>query len=229
MTLSAQSSLCPGWLALLKADFEAPYFQNLQEFLHTERSTYNVFPPENDVLNALKFTPPEAIKVVILGQDPYHDDGQAQGLSFSVPPGVKKPPSLVNIFKELNSDLGIEVPKSGCLTPWATQGVLLLNTVLTVRAHMPCSHQNQGWERFTDSVVKTASSSSSRCVFILWGAHAHKKLSLIDTARHTIIKSAHPSPLSARSGFFGTRPFSRTNEALLSYGRGSIDWSLPKI
>ncbi len=219
----------PSWHALLADELEQPYFKALQEFVDAERAVHSVFPPEVDVFNALKLTPYEQVNVMILGQDPYHDDNQAHGLAFSVRPGIKPPPSLVNIFKELKSDLGCRVPNNGYLVPWAEQGVLLLNAVLTVRAHKPASHKGKGWETFTDAVIRAVNAKESPVVFVLWGAYAQKKQPLIDTDRHTIVQSVHPSPLSARSGFFGSRPFSQINAALRAAGKTEIDWQMPDL
>jgi uracil-DNA glycosylase len=166
---------------------------------------------------------------MILGQDPYHDDNQAHGLAFSVRPGIKPPPSLVNIYKELRSDVGFRIPNNGCLVPWTQQGVLLLNAVLTVRAHQPASHKGKGWETFTDAVLRKVNEKDSPVVFVLWGAYAQKKLSLIDTTRHTVVQSVHPSPLSARNGFFGSKPFSQINAALQAARKPPIDWQLPDL
>jgi uracil-DNA glycosylase len=217
------------WQALLAEEMAKPYFARLCEFVDQERQAYTVFPPEPDVFNALRVTPYERVSVLILGQDPYHDDGQAHGLAFSVRPGVKPPPSLVNMLWELRSDLGCAIPDNGYLVPWAEQGVLLLNAVLTVRAHQPNSHKGKGWETFTDAVIRTVSAKSSPVVFVLWGAYAQKKTQLIDTSRHTIVQSAHPSPLSSRSGFFGSKPYSRINAALRAAGKPEIDWQLPNL
>ena len=217
------------WRRELGEEVEADYFARLANFVDFERRDHAVYPPEQDVFNAFAATSFDGVRVVILGQDPYHDDGQAHGLSFSVQPGIKKPPSLVNIFKELNSDLGCRIPNNGCLTPWARQGVLLLNTVLTVRAHAANSHQGRGWERFTDAVLQKLAARLSPMVFVLWGAHANKKCALIDDPRHAVIKSAHPSPLSARTGFFGSRPFSRANESLRRFGVPEIDWQIGDV
>src|SRR5262245_54239409 len=181
------------WKKVLSADLAKPYFKLLSEFVDGERDKHKVFPPENDVFNAFKLTPYEAVNVLILGQDPYHDDGQAHGLCFSVQPGVKTPPSLVNIFKELRDDLGCKVPNNGYLVPWAKQGVMLLNAVLTVQAHKPASHAGKGWETFTDSVIHALRDKKDPVVFILWGAYAQKKAKLIDSRRHRIIMGAHPS------------------------------------
>lgn len=222
-------TLPDSWREPLAGEFEKPYFQTLISFVDAERDANSVFPPEPDVFSALKLTPLEDVGVMILGQDPYHDDGQAHGLCFSVRPGVKPPPSLVNIFKELKSELDIPVPNNGYLIPWAKQGVLLLNAVLTVRAHEANSHKNKGWERFTDAVIQTVSAKETPVVFVLWGAYAQKKAPLIDTNKHIIVQSAHPSPLSARNGFFGSKPFTNINGALRSNGRPEVDWRLPNI
>ncbi len=220
----------PGdWKGVLADEVHKPYFHALKEFVDRERRTHTVYPPEPDVFNALKYTPYEKVKVVLLGQDPYHDEGQAHGLCFSVRPGVKMPPSLVNIFKELHRDLGCKMPDNGCLTPWAEQGVLLLNAVLTVRAHTPNSHKDKGWETFTDAVIRKVNDKHDPVVFVLWGGYAQKKAKLIDTSRHTVIQSAHPSPLSARNGFFGSKPFSAINKALSAAGKAPIDWQLPEV
>ena len=181
------------------------------------------------MFSALKLTPYDQVSVLIVGQDPYHDDGQAHGLAFSVPPGVKPPPSLVNIFKELHDDLGCRIPNNGYLVPWAMQGVLLLNTVLTVRAHSPNSHKGKGWEKFTDAVIRKVVEKSDPVVFVLWGGNAQKKRTLIEGGGHVVIESAHPSPLSARNGFFGSRPFSKINAALRAAGKTEIDWQLPDV
>jgi uracil-DNA glycosylase len=214
------------WQAHLESEFQQPYIQKLEAFLETERNTQQVFPPEKDIFRALELTPFGTIKVVILGQDPYHNDGQAHGLAFSVQPGIKPPPSLVNMFKELETDLGIPRPKTGFLEPWAKQGVLMLNAVLTVRTHAAGSHQKQGWEKLTDAIIKAVSSKPDRVVFVLWGAYAHKKADLIDANVHTVLKAVHPSPLSARNGFFGSKPFSSINTALLEVGKTGIEWRL---
>ncbi len=221
--------LPPAWRPILASETEQPYFAALERFLAGERETHTVFPPEADVFNALRLTPFNSARVFVLGQDPYHDEGQAHGLAFSVRPGVKPPPSLKNIFKELRDDLGCPLPNNGYLVPWAKQGVLLLNAVLTVRAHEPNSHKDRGWERFTDAVIRAVSQKPNPVVFVLWGAYAQKKVTLIDVSRHTIIQSAHPSPLSARNGFFGSRPFSRINAALRATDTQEIDWCLPDL
>jgi uracil-DNA glycosylase len=212
------------WNPLLRGEFEKPYWVELQAFVTAERSRAPVYPPPEDVFAALHLTSWAETRVVILGQDPYHGPGQAHGLSFSVRAGVDLPPSLRNIFAEVHSDLGCAPPSTGDLTRWATQGVLLLNTALTVRAHSANSHQGKGWETFTDEVIRVANAKTDTVIFILWGANARRKKALIDTARHHVIESAHPSPLSAHNGFFGSKPFSRANAALEAAGRTPIDW-----
>jgi uracil-DNA glycosylase len=214
------------WQPLLGDETEKSYFRQLLAFLETERATKKVFPPPDDVFRALELTPPATVKVVLLGQDPYHDDGQAHGLCFSVRSPTRPPPSLKNIFRELKTDLGIEPPEHGDLSAWARQGVLLLNTVLTVTAHEPASHKNRGWERFTDAVIGRVNDTERPIVFCLWGAHAQKKAKLVDRSRHVLVECAHPSPLSAKK-FFGSKPFSAINTALVAAGRAPIDWSLP--
>jgi uracil-DNA glycosylase len=216
------------WRAALADEFAKPYFHQLQESLARERAEHKVFPPEEDVFNAYKLAPLEKVKVLLLGQDPYHDDNQAHGLCFSVRPGIKPPPSLVNMFKELKTDVGCKVPNNGYLVPWAEQGIMLLNAVLTVRAHEPNSHKNQGWETFTDATIRALADRPDPVVFVLWGAYAQKKGKLIDAARHPVLTAAHPSPLSA-SKFFGSRPFSAVNAALEKLGKPPIDWQLPDI
>ncbi|HEX6424126.1 MAG TPA: uracil-DNA glycosylase [Acidimicrobiales bacterium] len=216
------------WNPVLRGEFAKPYWVELQQFVATERGRATVYPAHDEVFAALHLTPFAAVKAVILGQDPYHGPNQAHGLCFSVRPGVPPPPSLQNIFKELEADLGIPPPSHGCLDSWARQGVLLLNASLTVRAGKAASHQGKGWETFTDEVLRAVNAKPERVVFILWGASARKKKALIDTSRHLIIESSHPSPLSASNGFFGSRPFSRANAALIEAGREPIDWSLPE-
>jgi uracil-DNA glycosylase len=215
------------WNPILKEEFAKPYWADLQQFVADERARTTVYPPADDVFAALHQTPYADVKAVILGQDPYHGPKQAHGLCFSVRPGVALPPSLRNIFKELHDDLGIDPPNHGCLDAWTEQGVLLLNTSLTVRAGNAASHQGKGWETFTDEVIRAVSAKDEPVVFILWGAAARKKKALIDRQRHTIVESAHPSPLSAHNGFFGSRPFSTTNAALEAAGRTPIDWRIP--
>ncbi|MEN8927881.1 MAG: uracil-DNA glycosylase, partial [Flavobacteriales bacterium] len=207
-------------------EVSSEYFEKLNEFVSREYQTETCFPAEKDIFKALECCSFEATKVVILGQDPYHGAGQAHGLSFSVPEGIKIPPSLRNIYKELSSDLGIETPSIGNLTAWAKQGVLLLNATLTVRKSTAGSHQKQGWEEFTDSVIKTISDKKESVVFILWGKFAEQKISLIDESKHLIITSSHPSPFSAHRGFLGSKPFTKANEFLVKKGVGEIDWVL---
>ena len=217
------------WQPILADEATKPYFPRLEHFVAEERRKYTVFPPEADVFNALRSTSYEQTNVFLLGQDPYHDEGQAHGLCFSVLPGIKPPPSLLNIFGELKSDLGCAFPNNGYLVPWAEQGILMLNAVLTVRAHTPNSHKDQGWETFTDAVMRKINEKRDPVVFVLWGGYARKKVPLIDTSRHTIIQSAHPSPLSARNGFFGSKPFSAINAALRTAGKPEINWQLPNV
>ncbi|MGD1844200.1 MAG: uracil-DNA glycosylase [Salibacteraceae bacterium] len=214
------------WKSQLMDQFEAPYFQFLREFLIAEKQQQTVYPPGGQIFNAFDFTPFEAVKVVILGQDPYHGPGQAHGLSFSVPSGVAPPPSLVNIFKELNTDLGNPIPKGGNLESWARQGVLLLNATLTVRARQAGSHQKQGWETFTDAVIKRISDHREGVVFLLWGKFAQAKSALINADRHHILTAPHPSPFSAHYGFFGCKHFSQANQLLEQQGLSPIDWSV---
>ena len=214
------------WKSLLSEQFEQPYWEELQRFVQTERLHDQVFPAHDEVFRALRLTPHADVRAVILGQDPYHGPGQAHGLSFSVRPGVAVPPSLRNIYKELHDDMGIEHPGHGNLEAWARSGVLLLNSVLTVRAHDAGSHRKQGWEILTDRIIEVVSQKSDPVVFILWGNLARSKASLI-ASHHHIIESPHPSPLSASRGFFGTKPFSRANDALVESRREPIDWSLP--
>lgn len=217
----------PSWEPILKPLFRQDYMRSLSLFVQQERKQGLVFPPESLVLNAFKLTAFEKIKVVILGQDPYHNDGQAHGLSFSVPEGMSLPPSLRNIYTELVSDIaGINYPRSGNLTKWAEQGVLLLNATLTVRAHQAASHQRKGWEEFTDQIIHLVSQKLENVVFILWGSYAQKKALLIDSQKHLILKAVHPSPLSAHRGFFGCKHFSQANAYLQSKGRVPIDWQI---
>jgi uracil-DNA glycosylase len=217
------------WDAVVGEELDKPYFAELERFVDGERARHEVFPPEEDVFNAFRFTPYDRASVLLLGQDPYHDDGQAHGLAFSVRPGVRPPPSLANMLKELRDDVGCKVPNNGYLAPWAEQGVLMLNAVLTVRAHAPNSHKGRGWETFTDAVIRALGAKESPVVFVLWGGYARKKVPLVDAERHTIVESAHPSPLSARNGFFGSRPFSRINAALREAGKPEIDWQIPDL
>ncbi len=218
-----------GWRDVLADEVEKPYYQKLQQFVDQERQQGTVFPPDQEVFSALELTPYERVSVLLLGQDPYPGHNQAHGLAFSVRPGITPPRSLVNIFKELHEDLGCRIPNNGSLVPWAEQGLLLLNAVLTVRAHQPNSHKNKGWEIFTDAIIKAVNASERPVVFVLWGGYARKKLKLIDTDRHVVIQSAHPSPLSVNSGFFGSRPFSKINAALRQADRPEIDWQLPDL
>jgi len=218
--------LATDWNPVLRGELGKPYWQELQSFVAAERGQHPIYPPHGDVFAALHLTPRAGTRVVILGQDPYHGPGQAHGLAFSVRPGVRPPPSLRNIFIELEADLGFPPPASGCLEPWARQGVLLLNTTLTVRGGASASHQGRGWEVFTDEVIKAVDAKRERVVFLLWGASARRKRALVDTARHVVLEAPHPSPLSASSGFFGSRPFSRANAALVEAGRDPVDWRL---
>ena len=213
------------WQLALQDEFEADYFARLKDFLREEIKTQTVYPPGKLIFSAFNLTPLTAVRVVIIGQDPYHGRGQAQGLAFSVPDGIRIPPSLQNIYKELHEDLGIPVPSSGNLEKWERQGVLLLNATLTVRAGQAGSHQGKGWEVFTDEVIRTISDLRAGIVFLLWGRFAQEKAELIDTSRHYILKAAHPSPFSAHKGFFGCRHFSKTNEILRANGMGEIDWN----
>ena len=212
------------WKGALKDTFSMPYFTQLTRFVRSEYTAHTVYPPGKEIFTAFDLCDFNNTRVVILGQDPYHGAGQAHGLCFSVRKGTKPPPSLVNIFKELKADTGKNIPEHGDLSEWAKQGVLLLNATLTVRAHSPGSHQGQGWETFTDEVIQVLSFRKQNLVFILWGAYAQKKEELIDASKHLVIKSAHPSPFSAARGFFGSRPFSRTNEYLKEHSLKTVDW-----
>lgn len=219
------------WQAAIGAEFSKPYFQSLAKFVDDERQAFplKIYPSEDQVLAALQLTPFDRVRVVLLGQDPYPGEGMAHGLCFSVQPTIKKlPPSLKNIFKEMRTDLDLPIPDHGCLTAWAEQGVLLLNTILTLREGQPLSHKERGWEIFTDEIIRQVSAKSERVVFVLWGKTAQSRMKLIDTSRHAVIQSAHPSPLSARA-FFGSRPFSRINAALREAGQPEIDWRIPEI
>ena len=218
------------WLRLLREEFNSDYMRQLRVFLREEKqSGRQVFPPGSDMFNALNSTPFDDVKIVILGQDPYHGEGQAHGLCFSVKPGVPVPPSLRNIYRQLETDVGFEPPGHGFLQAWAQQGVLLLNSVLTVRANQAGSHQGKGWERFTDEIIKVVGQGEKPVVFVLWGVHARRKKTLVDRTRHTVLEAPHPSPLSAHRGFFGSRPFSATNEALVGAGRDPVDWRLEPV
>ncbi len=215
------------WKQVLREALEAPSFQELERFVEAERREATVFPSEEDLFSAFRLTPYADVRVLLLGQDPYHGPGQAHGLAFSVKPGVAPPPSLLNMFKELESDVGVPRPRDGSLIPWAEQGVLLLNAVLTVRQAKPNSHAGHGWEAFTDAVIRAVSDKESPVVFLLWGRYAQKKKKLIDAKRHVVIEGTHPSPLSASNGFFGSRPFSAVNAALEERGQPPVDWRLP--
>lgn len=212
------------WKRVLELEFSKPYFKNLKSFLLQEKATNIIFPKGSNIFKAFELTPFEAVKVVILGQDPYHGDGQAHGLCFSVPKGVAKPPSLQNIFKEINQDTGISIPNHGNLEKWARQGVFLLNATLTVRKQSPGSHQNQGWETFTDEVIKAISLQKTGVVFLLWGKYAQNKIPLIDSSKHLILTATHPSPMSVFRGFFGCKHFSKTNDYLKKNNQTTIDW-----
>jgi uracil-DNA glycosylase len=217
----------PSWKVALFPEFSKPYFQQIALHLRTEKATgQTVYPAGHQIFNAFQHTPFEQVKAVLLGQDPYHGPGQAMGLSFSVPPGVPVPPSLQNIYKELHTDVGMPIPNHGNLTPWAQQGVLLLNAALTVKANLPNSHAQIGWHRFTDAVISTLSQQQKGLVFLLWGSFAQAKQSLIDQSKHSILKAPHPSPLSAHKGFFGCGHFSKTNQLLMQAGKNPIDWQL---
>ncbi|MFC9326343.1 uracil-DNA glycosylase [Kitasatospora sp. NPDC057015] len=226
--VGAGLELPESWRGALADEAGKPYFAELAAFVAAQRAEHQVFPPAGQEFAALDATPYDEVRVLVLGQDPYHDDGQAHGMSFSVQPGVRIPPSLRNIFKELDADLGIPAPDNGYLMHWAEQGVLLLNAVLTVRAHEPNSHKAKGWEKFTDAVIKAVSDREEPVVFVLWGNYAKKKLPLIDTSRHVVVQGAHPSPLSAKL-FFGSRPFSQIDEALGGFGGEPIDWRVPDV
>jgi len=215
-----------GWKEVLQPQFEAPYFAALKDFLIAEKKKYTVYPPGSKMFEAFNRTPFDKVKVVIIGQDPYHNPGQAHGLCFSVPHGVDIPPSLRNIYKEINSDLGIAIPKHGNLEKWADNGVLLLNATLSVRAHQAGSHQRQGWETFTDAAIKAVADEKENVVFMLWGNYAKNKAALIDTSKHLVLTSVHPSPLSASRGFFGCRHFSKANNYLVSKGLEPVNWEV---
>ncbi len=217
------------WAPALRDEYRKPYYKNLFLKVNEEYSHYQVFPPADDIFNAFHLTPLSDVKVVILGQDPYHNIGQAHGLSFSVKPGIEAPPSLVNIYKELNEDLGCYVPNNGYLVKWAQQGVLLLNTVLTVRAHQANSHRGIGWEDFTNAVIRILNEQDRPIVFLLWGRPAQNKMSMLNNPKHLILTAPHPSPLSAYRGFFGCKHFSRTNEFLAQHGVKPIDWQIEDI
>lgn len=220
-------ALGPSWAKAVGAELQKPYFQELSTFVKEQRASANVFPPEAEVFSAFQRTPFEKVKVLLLGQDPYHGPGQAHGLSFSVKPGISLPPSLVNMYKELKTDQGHTPPDHGCLLPWADQGVLMINAVLTVRQAEPNSHAGKGWESFTDAVIKALNARPEPVVFLLWGGYAKKKAKLIKGSQHKVIEGTHPSPLSAHMGFFGSRPYHQVNEALKAVNQSPIDWKLP--
>ncbi len=217
------------WLEVYNEEFKKPYYKELFRFVTDEYSKGTVFPPSNEIFSAFNLTPLHKVKVVILGQDPYHNVGQAHGLSFSVKPKIDIPPSLVNIYKELESDLGCRIPNNGYLVKWAEQGVLLLNTVLTVRAHQAFSHQGHGWEEFTDAAIRGLNEQDRPIVFILWGRPAQSKRKMLNNPNHLILEAPHPSPLSAHRGFFGSKPFSKTNDFLTAHGETPIDWQIEDI
>lgn len=217
------------WLEPLTPEFRKPYYADLFKFVKEEYAARKVFPPADDIFNAFHLTPLHEVKVVILGQDPYHNDGQAHGLCFSVKPDVDIPPSLVNIYQELHDDLGCYIPNNGYLTKWAKQGVLMLNTVLTVRAHQANSHRGKGWEEFTDAAIRILNEQDRPIVFILWGSPAQKKAMMLHNPKHLILKAPHPSPLSAYRGFFGSKPFSQTNDFLVKNGLTPIDWQIENV
>ncbi|MFT2213349.1 uracil-DNA glycosylase [Rhizobium giardinii] len=226
--MESSVTLEESWKTVLAPEFSSSYMAELKAFLLEEkRNGKQIFPKGAEYFRALDLTPLETVRVVILGQDPYHGEGQAHGLSFSVKPGVRSPPSLVNIYKELQNDLGIAPARHGFLESWARQGVLLLNSVLTVERAMAASHQGRGWERFTDAIIRAINEQPHPVVFILWGSYAQKKAAFVDRSRHLVIRSAHPSPLSAHNGFFGSKPFSKANDFLVANGREPIDWALP--
>lgn len=223
-----QADLDQSWKSALEPETHKPYWNELQRFVADERNRHTVYPPAEDVFNAFRYTPLARVKVFLLGQDPYPGAGQAHGLCFSVRPGVRLPGSLRNIYQELQDDLGVKPVKHGYLTAWARQGVLMLNACLTVRAEHPNSHAGKGWEHFTDAALQAVNAQKRRIVFLLWGAYAQKKIPLIDQSRHFVVKSAHPSPLSANNGFFHSKPFSKVNAALEEAGEKPIDWRLPE-
>ncbi|MEU0936487.1 MULTISPECIES: uracil-DNA glycosylase [unclassified Embleya] len=221
-------TLPESWQPVLAEELAKPYYAELTAYVDAERKEHQIFPPDDEVFAALEATPYDDVRVFIVGQDPYHDDNQAHGMCFSVRPEVRIPPSLRNIYKEMNADIGLPIPDNGYLMPWAQQGVLLMNTVLTVRAHEAASHKGRGWEKFTDAVIKAVSDRDEPVVFVLWGGHAKKKAALIDTAKHTIVQGAHPSPLSAKL-FHGSKPFSQIDAALAAMGHKAIDWTIPNL
>jgi len=214
------------WLEAVGGEFKKPYYTDLYKFVKEEYSNEIVYPPSDDIFNAMHLTPLSEVKVLILGQDPYHNQGQAHGLCFSVQPDVAIPPSLKNIYKELQSDLGCAIPNNGYLVKWAKQGILMLNTVLTVRAHKPLSHQGKGWEQFTDAIIEAVNAQDRPIVYMLWGKPAQRKASMLNNPKHLVLKAAHPSPLSASHGFFGCKHFSQANAFLESHGISPIDWQI---
>ncbi|MYW00297.1 uracil-DNA glycosylase [Streptomyces sp. SID3343] len=224
----AVQTLPESWQPVLADELAKPYYAELTAYVDAERKEHQIFPPEEEVFAALEATPYEDVRVFVVGQDPYHDDNQAHGMCFSVRPEVRIPPSLRNIYKEMHADIGLPIPDNGYLMPWAHQGVLLLNTVLTVRAHEAASHKGRGWEKFTDAVIKAVSDRDAPVVFVLWGGHAKKKASLIDTTKHVIVQGAHPSPLSAKL-FHGSKPFSQIDAALEGMGHKPVDWTIPNL
>ncbi|WP_323376968.1 uracil-DNA glycosylase [Streptomyces smaragdinus] len=221
-------TLPESWAGVLGEELQQPYFKELTEFVEEERAKGPVYPPRGEVFAALEATPFDRVKVLVLGQDPYHGEGQGHGLCFSVRPGVRIPPSLRNIYKELHAETGLPIPDNGYLMPWAQQGVLLLNAVLTVRSGEANSHKDRGWERFTDAVIKAVAERPDPAVFVLWGAYAKKKKRLIDTERHVVVEGAHPSPLSAKK-FFGSKPFTQIDEAVAAQGHEAVDWRIPDL
>ncbi len=226
---SVLSAISNDWLQAVGNQFRQPYYKELYQFIKSEYSNYRIYPNAEDIFNAFHFTPLRQVKVVILGQDPYHNEGQAHGLCFSVKPEVEIPPSLVNIYKELQDDLGCYIPNNGYLEKWSKQGILLLNTVLTVRAHQANSHQGKGWENFTDAVIQAVNAQDRPIVFLLWGRPAQMKRGMLNNPKHLILEAPHPSPLSAYRGFFGSKPFSKTNDFLTNNGMEPIDWQIENI
>ncbi|TNE46951.1 MAG: uracil-DNA glycosylase [Deltaproteobacteria bacterium] len=227
--MSLRDLMHESWMPYLEQEFDAPYFKELEEFLAEERANETIFPPEDQVFSAFTHTPYDNVRVLVLGQDPYHGAGQAHGLSFSVQPGIKTPPSLRNMYKELQSDLGFEIPNNGYLVPWAEQGVLMINAVFTVREANANSHKNKGWENFTDAVIRAVNEKETPVAFVLWGGYARKKAPLITNSHHLIHESGHPSPLSAKKGFFGTKPYSTINAFLAEKYGEEIDWQIPNL
>lgn len=227
--MNLREMLPESWRVTLAEEFEKPYMADLQKFLDDEYASQTVYPPIKEVFTAFSHSSLDDVRVLVFGQDPYHGPGEAHGLSFSVKPGIKVPPSLRNMYKELGTDLNCTKPNNGYLMPWAEQGVMMLNAVLTVRHKSPNSHQKHGWEKFTDAVIKKISAREDPVVFILWGGKAKKKLKLVDATRHHVITGAHPSPLSARYGYFGSKPFSQVNTRLTEWGKTPIDWQIPNI